>query len=172
MLVDPGSDRGGAAAAVRLLPGLGHGEDLHLAGRLDAALGVGRLARVLAAVLGESLLDRDCPDAVLVLDLEDLGGAEGLAVLGPRDLRVRVPLHLDPELQETAVPHVQVGLQAADEAGEGSVDTSCRFRNYSRLMQSNRVAVVFLCNSVLASFLPYLGGHMSESSGGNASSLV
>ena len=111
VLVDPGPDRGGAAAAaVRLLPGLGHGEDLYLAGRLDAALGVGRLARVLAAVLGERLLDGDGPDAVLVLDLEDLGGAEGLAVLGPRDLRVRVPLHLDPEFQETPVPHVQVWL--------------------------------------------------------------
>ena len=99
MLVDPGSDRG-RSAAVRLLPigGLCHGGDLDLAGRLDAALGVGGLARVLAAVLGERLLDGDRPDAVLVLDFQDLGGAEGLAVLGPRDLRIGVPLHLDPQL--------------------------------------------------------------------------
>ena len=120
VLVDPGPDRG-RGAAVRLLPaavGLGrHGEDLDLAGRLDAALGVGGLAGVLSAVLGERLPDGDGPDAVLALDLQDLGGAERLAVLGPRDLRVGVPLHLDPQLEEAAVPHVELGLEAGDEAG-------------------------------------------------------
>ena len=71
MLVDPRPDlRSGSA--VRLLPvgRLGHGEDLELAGGLDAALGVGGLARVPAGVLGEGLLDGDGADAALVLDLE------------------------------------------------------------------------------------------------------
>ena len=71
MLVDPRPDlRPGSA--VRLLPvgRLGHGEDLELAGGLDAALGVGGLAGVPAGVLGEGLLDGDGADAALVLDLE------------------------------------------------------------------------------------------------------
>ena len=72
MLVDPRPDLR-SASAVRLLPvgrRLGHGEDLELAGGLDAALGVGGLAGVPAGVLGEGLLDGDGADAALVLDLE------------------------------------------------------------------------------------------------------
>lgn len=79
----------------RAIGGLfGHGDDLDLAGGLDRALGVCGLARVTSSVLWEDLLNGDGSDAVLVLHLQDLVGAKGLPVFGPRYLNERKKLIL------------------------------------------------------------------------------
>ena len=94
-----------------------HGEDGHLGGGLHAALGVGGLAGEPAPVLGEHLVDGDRGRAVLVLDLHDLVGGDGLAVLEPGHLRVGVPLDLHLQLEPRAVLDLELGLEAGEEGG-------------------------------------------------------
>ena len=88
---------GGSVSSVDTLLVI-HGQDGHLGGGLHTALGVGGLAGVLAAILREHLVDGHGGCAVLVFDLHDLVGGDGLAVLHPGDLGVGVALDLDLEL--------------------------------------------------------------------------
>jgi len=76
-----------------------HGDDAHFGAGFHTALGVGCLASVATSILREDLVDDDAGHPVLVLDLHDLVGGDGLIVLHPSDHWVRVALHLDLELE-------------------------------------------------------------------------
>ena len=94
-----------------------HGQNGDAAGGLDAALGVVSAAGVLAPVLREDLVNGHTRGPVLVLDLHDLRGGDGLPILGPRDLGVGVAFDGDLELEPAAVAETEVGLEASEEGG-------------------------------------------------------
>ena len=104
---------GGAVSAIDAL--LVHGQDGHLGRGLHAALGVGGLAGVLAAILREHLVDDHGGGPVFVLDLHDLVGGDGLTILHPGDLGVGVPLDLDLELESRPVLDGEVRLESSEE---------------------------------------------------------
>ena len=92
-----------------------HRDDDHLGGGLYAALGVGGLAGELSSVLWEDLVDDDTGHPIFVLDLHHLVGGDGLPVLHPGDLGVRVSLHLDLQLHPGAVLDGELWLQSGEE---------------------------------------------------------
>ena len=108
----PGGSVGGTIDSFLL-----HWDDGDLGGRLHTAFGVGRLAGVSSSVLREYFVDDDTGNAVLVFNLHDLVGGDGLSVLHPGDLGVRVSLHLDLELHPGPILDGEVGLEAGEEGG-------------------------------------------------------
>lgn len=78
---------------------------------------VRRCARVCALVLREHLVDRQRSSARLVLEVDDLRRGDRLAILGPRNLWIRVAGDSALQMEAGAVGDGRLGGQGGGEGG-------------------------------------------------------